>query len=224
MRRELISKALKKRLGELCSEGVAQLRRAQADEAEAAFVSRLREQFESAAFTNLTGTLSGLNAPESWMEANGDCLSCLRQLSLGQALQLRSAAPHPPATPFLQLLNAARREPERRFQLLAERYACPLNFALPAEAEIREHVMERLMVQDRAQIERSSIEAVKADDLLLRLNFVALQASLTSDLRFLDAVNYYYELLPQMWQPQAQHGWLLFSYFGLYARALAAWL
>ena len=60
--------------------------------------------------------------------------------------------------------------------------------------------------------------AVNSDDLLLRLNLCALYASRASDLRFLDALNYYYELLPAGWQPRGRNPWLLASYLALYAR------
>jgi len=80
--------------------------------------------------------------------------------------------------------------------------------------------------------------AVNSNDLLLKLNLTAIQAliappivaaqidnaSLTIDLRFLDALNYYHELIPANWRPHAQHHWLLVSYLALYTRALTAWL
>jgi hypothetical protein len=81
------------------------------------------------------------------------------------------------------------------------------------------------MANDRARIEKNSVSAVASADLLLRLNLIAVHAARTPDLRFLDALNYYYELLPDGWQPKdAQHYRLLISYFALYARALAAWI
>jgi hypothetical protein len=154
---------------------------------------------------------------------DADCLAFLRHLSAGERLPLR-AATHPPSETFLLDLNACQREPARRFQLLNARYSYALNFTLPAETEIREHVLLRLMVHDRAQIERASLAAINSDDLLLRLNLTAIAAALTTDLRFLDALNYYYELLPADWQPPAPHGWLLVSYYTLYAHALIAWI
>ena len=66
--------------------------------------------------------------------------------------------------------------------------------------------------------------AVESSDLWLKLNLVAVYALRVPDLRFLDALNYYYELLPMTWQPQTQHDWLHISYLALYARALAAWI
>jgi len=55
---------------------------------------------------------------------------------------------------------------------------------------------------------------------LLKLNLISVHASTAIDLRFLDALNYYYELLPVTVFPESQHAWLLISWFALYARAL----
>lgn len=51
------------------------------------------------------------------------------------------------------------------FQLLTARYRNPLNFATRTEHDVQEHLLERLMVADRARIERHSLEALNADDL-----------------------------------------------------------
>jgi len=156
---------------------------------------------------------------DRWLNSTGDCLSSLRELSLGQTVELTDAVA-PPVAEFLQSLTEASLDPEERFQLLVKRYSWPPNVSLAQEAEICEHVLMRLMVHDRAVIERRSLGAVNADDLLLKLNLAAVHAQTTSDLRFLDALNYYYELLPADWVPPAPYSWLLISYFGFYARAL----
>ena len=165
-----------------------------------------------------------MNTFDDWAMADTDCLASLRALSLGEPLQLHPGT-RPPLDNFIKSLKDARADPERSFQLLAERYSCPLNFALDAEDDAREHVLARLMAHDRARIEKNSINEVASSDLLLRLNLVAVYAARTPDLRFLDALNYYYELLPDGWSPaEAQRKRLLISYFALYARALAAWI
>ena len=82
-------------------------------------------------------------------------------------------------------------------------------------------MLERLMVADRARIEQGSLHLLHADDLLLRLNLIAIYASLTADLRYLDALNYYYELLPADWSPATPHSWLRVSFLNFYRRALA---
>lgn len=217
MRDQLFANALKQRFDELCGDRL----RVIAPEdfgAEAGFVSELREQSR---LKRLDVRQFGCQtATDVWMNSNTDCLSSLRALALGEVLRLEES-PHPPLDSFVHELEMNRRDPSRRFQLLTERYACPLNFALPAEAEIREHVLTRLMVQDRAGIEQRSVTSVDSGDLLLKLNLLAVHAQRASDLRFFDALNYYYELLPADWIPPARHKWLLASYLGLYARALA---
>ena len=108
--------------------------------------------------------------------------------------------------------------PQRRFELLTTRYLHPLNVAAPSEHRIREHLLERLMVADRARIEQHSLHLLNPDDLLLRLNLIAIYASFTTDLRYLDALNYYYELLPSDW---CSNNSLRLSFLNFYLRALA---
>ena len=122
---------------------------------------------------------------------------------------------------FFNDLQACIREPQRRFELLTARYLHPLNIAAPSEQRVREHLLERLMVADRSRIEQYSLHVLNADDLLLKLNLIAIFASFTSDLRFLDALNYYYELLPSDWRPESPHSWLRMSFLSFYLRALA---
>jgi hypothetical protein len=158
--------------------------------------------------------------PETWLTCEVDCLTALQVLAAGE--ELKSFPSDPPGdSNFLLQLQASSRDPQKRFQLLTTRYRYPLNFVAPSEAQIQEHLLERLMVADRARIEQHSIDTLNADDLLLKLNFVALNASVSSDLRFLDALNYYYELLPAAWQPRSQYNWLLVSFLSFYARALS---
>jgi hypothetical protein len=137
--------------------------------------------------------------------------------------QAKSAAPHPPVEEFLKQLKAKTSDRERLFASLTDRYAWPLNFSFAAESQIREYLLMRLMTTDRARIEKHSSARNDADDLLLKLNLVSVQACATTDLRFLDALNYYYELLPANWHPESESGWLMVSWLALYARALTAW-
>jgi len=62
--------------------------------------------------------------------------------------------------------------------------------------------------------------ALDVDDLLLKLNLIAINASVSPDLRYLDALNYYYELLPAGWYPESPQNWLRVSFLTFYARAL----
>ena len=222
MKDELISKAVERRLTELCNQRVAQLKPLSFDDMRE-FVSSVHKHLLNKSPLQLKNSFLAFNPPINWMDSETDCLSSLRLLSTEASIPLRQGT-QPSVPAFLRELEEARDEPGRRFRLLIERYSCPLNFALSAEDEAREYVLKRLMVSDRARIENESIAAADSDDLLLKLNLVAICAGATRDLRFLDALNYYYELLPATWHPQSRHGWLLASNLALYARALVVWL
>ena len=164
-------------------------------------------------------SLTPFSAPADWVSADTDCLTSLRVLAL-HGPKTMPRAPHPSADEFLNQLKIKTAAREPLFGLLTERYAWPLNFSFRAEDDIREYLLMRLMTHCRARIEKNSPAAVNTDDLLLKLNLISVHASSTTDLRFLDALNYYYELLPVNWHPESQHAWLLISWFALYARAL----
>ena len=91
---------------------------------------------------------------------------------------------------------------------------------MEGEETVREHVLERLMVQDRARIEQRSVKSVDSNDVLLRLNLIAIYAARSHDLRFIDALNYYYEMVPPNWRAEGHNNWLQVSYLSLYAQAL----
>ena len=170
---------------------------------------------------NLKIKLSPFTVKE-WAAADTDCLTALRVISLhGQ--KSMALASHPPAEEFLTKLKQKSAAREPLFPLLLDRYQWPLNFSFLAENEIREWLLMRVMTASRARIERNSIAAIDADDLLLLLNLIGMQACAARDLRFLDALNYYYELLPATLHPESQNAWLLISFFALYARALVSW-
>ena len=181
------------------------------------FVSQLRKQLltalESQQFNKWT-------APTTWFESCSDSLAAIRILAADGELECIAAEP-PEDSSFFSDLQASSRDPQRRFELLTSRYLHPLNVAAPSENKVREHLLERLMVQDRARIEQRSLDELDADDLLLRLNLIAINASLTDDLRYLDALNYYYELLPLAWYPESPHHWLRVSFLNFYVKALA---
>jgi hypothetical protein len=219
MNKELISQAVAHRLGEVRARA-SQLQPDRFGEM-GEFVSAVRNMFLNV----LAADRKSFGSPavaEHWLDADGDCLDSLRRCSLGEVLPTRPA-PHPPVKGFLRDLKHTVRHRAPLFKLLIERYAYATNFSFPAEDDVREFVLMRLMVADRARIEDASIANVDSDDLLLKLNLVAIAAAATADLRFLDALNYYYELLPATWYPDAENGWLLASYLALYARALMFW-
>jgi len=212
-RQDLISHALRKRYIEVCTN--ARTINATAFGEMSDFVGRVREQL----FENVDrGNFEQWEQPTTWLVCDLDCLRALRALAVGDGLE---CTPGPPAdSGFLQQLQQASRDPALRFELLVARYHHPLNFVATTERTIQEHILERLMVSDRSRIEQQSPDAIDADDLLLKLNLLGIHASFTTDLRFLDALNYYYELLPSNWYPKSKHDWLLASYWSFYARAL----
>ena len=181
------------------------------------FVSRLREQLltavEGQQFTKWT-------APKTWFASRSDSLTTIRALAADELVECIEAVP-PDEPVFFDDLQASIREPQRRFELLTARYLHPLNVAVPSEQGIREHLLERLMVVDRSRLEQHSLHLLNADDFLLRLNLIAIYAAFTTDLRYLDALNYYYELLPSAWYPESPHNWLRVSFLSFYVRALA---
>lgn len=184
----------------------------------AGFVSRLRKQLVAAVegqqFRKWT-------APDKWFASRCDSLAAIRALAADEPVDYIEASP-PDELSFFDNLRACVREPQRRFELLTTRYLHPLNVAAASEQRVREHLLERLMVADRPSIEQRSLHVLNADDLLLRLNLIAIYASFTTDLRYLDALNYYYEILPSAWYPESLHNWLRVSFLSFYLRALAA--
>src|SRR5690349_15182462 len=106
------------------------------------FVSRLQKQ--------LTNAVEGQQsrkwtAPETWFEGSGDSLAAIRALAADEQVQCIEAVP-PDEPSFFDDLQAAMREPQRRFELLTTRYLHPLNIAAPSEHRVRETLLERLMV------------------------------------------------------------------------------
>jgi hypothetical protein len=156
------------------------------------------------------------SAPETWFESRSDSLTAIRALAADEEVECVEAA-SPDESVFLDDLMASVRDPQRRFELLTTRYLHPLNVAASSEHRVREHLLERLMVADRSRIEQHSLHLLNPDDLLLRLNLIAIYASFTTDLRYLDALNYYYELLPSNW---SANNWLRLSFLNFYLRAL----
>lgn len=165
------------------------------------------------------GTFVPWKLPIAWFGTDSDCLISLRKLAVGEDLICEEGSP-PTSSDFLPTLRAASRHPNQRLQLLTSRYAHPLNFSSASEELVREHVLERLMVQDRSRIERDSSLEIDGD-VLLRLNLIAIHSSMERDLRFLDALNYYYEQLSQTRKCESQNKCLFVSFLALYARALS---
>jgi hypothetical protein len=219
MRRELISNALKERFKEVSEGRIPRLEAAASGPA--SFFAEVREKLSAISSADANDLIVRRRGPDSWTTSPAGCRRSLMALSLGVPFDFQPGE-RPPLEPFMGLLNASRADAEVQVQLLSERYSDPLNFALPEEAEAREYVLARLMSHDRAQVERGRGGRFNRDGLLLKLNLVAVVGSRTADLRFLDALNYYYELGPAWTSPAGHDDTLLASYFALYAQTLAA--
>lgn len=225
-RKQFISSALKERFREVINEVIPRLSTAGIPCGVASFIRDVRQVLTNASLADVRKIVNSVRRPAVWTESQDkrSFRAALFARALGYPQQLLPAEP-PLVEPFLEALVSSRADARLRVMLLSERYANPLNFTLPEEAEVREFVLTRLMAHDRARIEKGAIEEINADDLLVMLNYVAVYAACGTDLRFLDALNYYYELLPEGWHRDAgQHAVLLASYLALYAGALAAWI
>ena len=213
-RQALIAKALRQRYTQVCRTVESLIPDDFNGQKE--FVS-LTQQFVRA--TTRQGTFIQWKLPIAWFDSDSDCLLSLRQLAVDED-PIFEEGTLPAGSDFLPTLRAASRNPNERLRLLTNRYAHPLNFSSASEGLVREHVLERLMVQDRSRLERNSSGGFDGD-LLLRLNLIAMHSSIERDLRFLDALNYHYELLSPNPNLESQHKWLFVSFLALYARALS---
>jgi hypothetical protein len=166
-----------------------------------------------------TSTFRNLEKPEVWLDCEFNGLDAIATLAGANGIAA-TESPMPDTGDFLKKLKASARQPDERFRLLLTRYRHPLNVAANSESLVCEHLLERLMVADRAQAERQSIAVLHEPDLLLKLNLIAIKSALCDDLRYLDALNYIYELSQPEWLPKSEYGWLFVTYLIFYARAL----
>jgi hypothetical protein len=225
---ELVRVALGARLRDVC-QSIRQLRPSDFGEHDW-FIQELQAQASSSGTILVAARQRQITTNTGWFTCDRDCLEALCMLALGEDLTAASSeagngsSDAPPVEPFLASLYAAKRDPAQRQRLLLERYGCPLNIAADSEARAREHLLERLMVQDRARVESGAIDAADNPDVLLKLNLLAVYAARATDLRYVDALNYYYELFMGRDEHEKRSSPLFASYLGLYARALYAWL
>jgi hypothetical protein len=150
-----------------------------------------------------------------WMHSAGNIMRGLQGISLAQEFRIRPAEMPPdpfPIAGFKKLPSAD------RFRALSDRYRCPLNVGTAGERDVAEELLRQLMVPDRAGIEQGA--PVEAELVLLKLNLAGIRALMTRDLRFLDALNFYYEL-PRRWliRPGANPS-LIASWLCIYAQLL----
>jgi hypothetical protein len=228
IRSKLISNALEERFRELCDERGQGLGFLRFGGGTHPFAAQVREKLFNISPAKLSEPMGGMRKHDAWAQSQQPDMMgfqpALFTIALGEPISLESAD-YPPVEPFMELLTAAASIPKHRIKLLMERYSYPLNFTLPDEEAVREYILMRVMSRDRQLIENGSMNDINGDELMLMLNLIAVHATRSPDLRFLDALNYYYELLPTSWYLRANLQAVLFaSYFALYARSLAAWI
>lgn len=219
MHSQLVAQALKERFREVCD--TPGLSTAACEPAN--FFQDVRQKLYGISVADLRQLIHYPRGLGCWTTSDTDLRRSLLALALGSRPEF-PADERPPIAPCMELLHRFRADPQQRVRLLSDRYSSPLNFIRSEEAEVREYVLRQLMTNDRAALEKETDAEVDGDDLLLKLNLVAVHAARTTDLRFLDALNYYYELPRAMWPKGACDDSLMASYHALYAQALAAWM
>ena len=216
-RRQLISESIGRRFREVCDRRISSL---SPDDfgAHSSFVTRVQQQFSDATTTTFQWQLKPF---QTWQQSNLSGSIALQALSFNELIVTPGTEP-PHVDEFLGNLKSARKNASHSLELLMTRYACPVNFSCSGESGVRESVLEGLMVRDRKRIEEGSLASSDTDHLWYRLNLLAGHSRVSHDLRFLDALNYYFEYIPDNWQSRAENNWLFVSYLALYALALAA--
>jgi hypothetical protein len=127
----------------------------------------------------------------TWLSCEADLCGCLRSIALGTETGFRLADSCPAR---LSLSDLKRLSGIERFNVLSDRYRCPLNIGARGESEVAEELLRHLMVVERAKLAKGT--GLDAAGVLLELNLVGIRALLTRDLRSFDALNYFYELPP----------------------------
>jgi len=125
----------------------------------------------------------------TWTDCDASFVDSLCVIALGGKVEYRPLDTGPAPLLTLELNKLSRDE---RLKTLCDRYRCPLNIGAASESGVAEELLRQLMVPDRAKLEAG--EEFDADFVLLKLNLVGIRAMITRDLRFLDALNYFYEL------------------------------
>ncbi|MGV7222409.1 MAG: hypothetical protein ACQ9MH_12865 [Nitrospinales bacterium] len=121
----------------------------------------------------------------------------------------------PPAPSFLKELSQKK---EKVISLLKERYEKPKNIKIDSELPVSEWLLCQLMVVHRPKLDRRLLKGLLLTEILVKLNLVAIKSITSNDMRYLDSLNYYYELLPK---PDAgDHSKMYESFLRLYIRAL----
>jgi hypothetical protein len=151
----------------------------------------------------------------TWVNCDAKFLDCLRVIALAGKVEYRPLDMGPARLSPVDLNKLSSNE---RLKALYARYLCPLNIGTASEFDLAEELLRQLMVPDRAKLEAGG--KFDVDMVLLKLNLVGIRAMITRDLRFLDALNYFYELPRRSWTgPRANPHFLVF-WLCIYAQLL----
>ena len=151
-----------------------------------------------------------------WLDCQAGLAECLLLIGMGQRIRWPVVVAPPP----LSLAAFKKLSSKERVETLSLRYRCPLNIGGEGESEMAEELLRQLMVSDRVQLETEA--EFDVDDILLKLNLVAVAAPFKRDLRFLDALNYFYELPHRALSRLRRNPRLLAGWLCLYAQLLCA--
>jgi len=152
-----------------------------------------------------------------WMDCQAGLAECLLSIGTGQPTRCWAAVVVPTHVSFVAFKKLSSKD---RVATLSLRYRCPLNIGGEGESEIAEELLRQLMVTDRVKLKTGA--EFDVDDILLKLNLVAVAAPFKRDLRFLDALNCFYELPPRSLSRLRRNPRLLAAWLCLYAQLLCA--
>jgi hypothetical protein len=152
----------------------------------------------------------------TWMNCNASFIDCLGAIALGRDIGHRSSNTGPVG---LSLVSFNKLASNQRSEILCDRYRCPLNIGLHAESDIAEELLRQLMVPDRAKLEAGA--EFDVDMVMLKVNLVGVRAMITRDLRYLDALNYFYELPRRSLTRMRANPRFLASWLCIYAQLLS---
>ena len=156
-------------------------------------------------------------ATGTWLNCDASFMDCLRAIALGRNIEHRPSDTPPPRLLPLDLSKLSSNE---RFEALCARYRCPLNIGIASEFDVAEELLRQLMVPDRAKLEAEA--EFDVDMVLLKLNLVGIRAMIGRDLRYLDALNYFYELPRRSLTRMRANPLLFASWLCIYAQLLGA--
>ena len=169
--------------------------------------------------------LSGPDAFCDWQTAPAlqwaDCDASLQEyliaIGVGETVACRRSAAEPIVWSCADLKRLSVKD---RVEALRIRYRCPVNIGARSESLIAEELLRQLMVADRTKLEAEADFDV--DDVLLKLNLTAICARIKRDMRFLDALNYFYELPRRSLVRLRQNPHFLAGWLCLYAQLLCS--